>query len=64
MASGIVPCWLVKKNNLIKYISKDIQTIITTTELNNLDSKLVKKAKLFKIEQGKLIKIKEVKDNE
>ena len=28
-----------KKNNLIKYISKDIQTIITTTELNNLDSK-------------------------
>ena len=53
-----------KKNNLIKYISKDIQTIITTTELNNLDSKLVKKAKLFKIEQGKLIKIKEVKDNE
>ena len=53
-----------KKNNLIKYISKDIQTIITTTELNNLDSKLVRKAKLFKIEQGKLIKIKEVKDNE
>ena len=53
-----------KKNNLIKYISKDIQTIITTTELNNLDAKLVKKAKLFKIEQGKLIKIKEVKDNE
>lgn len=53
-----------KKNNLIKYISKDIQTIITTTELNNLDSKLVKKAKLFKIEQGKLIKIKEVKNNE
>lgn len=53
-----------KKNNLIKYISKDIQTIITTTELNNLDSKLVKKAKLFKIEQGKLTKIKEVKDNE
>ena len=53
-----------KKNNLIKYISKDIQTIITTTELNNLDSKLVRKAKLFKIEKGKLIKIKEVKDNE
>jgi recF protein len=53
-----------KKNNLIKYISKDIQTIITTTELSNLDSKLIKKAKLFKIENGKLIKIKEVKENE
>lgn len=53
-----------KKNNLMKYISKDIQTIITTTELNNLDGRLVKKAKLFKIEKGKLTKIKEVKDNE
>lgn len=53
-----------KKNNLMKYISKDIQTIITTTELNNLDKKLVKKSKLFKIENGKLIKVKEVKDNE
>lgn len=53
-----------KKNNLLKYISKDIQTIITTTELNNLDKKLINKSKLFKIESGKLIKIKEVKDNE
>lgn len=53
-----------KKNNLLKYISKDIQTIITTTELNNLDKKLIKKSKLFKIEAGKLIKVKEVKDSE
>jgi DNA replication and repair protein RecF len=53
-----------KKNNLLKYISKDIQTIITTTELNNLDKKLIKKSKLFKIESGKLIKIKEVTNNE
>lgn len=53
-----------KKNNLLKYISKDIQTIITTTELNNLDAKLIKKSKLFKIESGKLIKVKEVTNNE
>ncbi len=53
-----------KKNNLLKYISKDIQTIITTTELSNLDNKLIKKAKLFKVENGQLIKIKEVKENE
>lgn len=53
-----------KKNNLMKYIEKDIQTIITTTELNNLDPKLIKRSKLFKIESGKLIKIKEVKENE
>lgn len=53
-----------KKNNLMKYIEKDIQTIITTTELNNLDSKLIRRSKLFKIENGNLIKIKEVKENE
>ena len=53
-----------KKNNLLKYISKNIQTIITTTDLNNLDEKLIKKAKLFQVLDGKLIKIKEVKENE
>ena len=53
-----------KKNNLLKYISKNIQTIITTTDLNNLDSKLIKKSKLFNIENGNIIKIKEVKLDE
>ncbi len=53
-----------KKNNLLRYISKNIQTIITTTDLNNLDNKLIKKSKLFKIENGKIIKIKEVKLDE
>ena len=53
-----------KKNNLLKYISKDIQTIITTTELSNLDKKLIKKSKLFNISAGKLTKIREVTDNE
>ena len=53
-----------KKNNLLKYIVKDIQTIITTTDLNNLDKKLIKKSKIFKIEKGNIEKIKEVKINE
>jgi len=53
-----------KKNNLLKYISKDIQTIITTTDLNNLDKKLIKKSKLFNINNGNIIKIKEVKLDE
>ena len=53
-----------KKNNLLKYIVKDIQTIITTTDLNNLDKKLIKKSKIFKIENGSIEKIKEVKINE
>ena len=53
-----------KKNNLLKYISRDIQTIITTTDLNNLDKKLIKKSKLFNINNGNIIKIKEVKLDE
>lgn len=50
----------IKKNNLLKYINRDIQTIITTTDLNNLDKNLIKKSKLFNINNGNIIKIKEV----
>ncbi len=53
-----------KKNNLLKYINKNIQTIITTTDLNNLDPKLIKKSKLFNINNGNIVKIKEVKIDE
>lgn len=51
----------IKKNNLLKYINRNIQTIITTTDLNNLDKNLIKKSKLFNINNGNIIKIKEVK---
>ena len=54
----------IKKNNLLKYINKDIQTIITTTDLNNLDLKLIKKSKIFNINNGEIKKIKEVKLDE
>jgi DNA replication and repair protein RecF len=54
----------MKKNNLINYIVKDIQTIITTTNLDNIDKKLIKKSKLFRIENGNVKKIKEVDINE
>jgi DNA replication and repair protein RecF len=42
-----------KKNNLLFYIDNDIQTIITTTELSNLDENLIKRANLIKIKNGK-----------
>lgn len=48
------------QNNLLKYITKGVQTIITTTDLNKLESKLIKKSKLFNIENGVVKKIKEV----
>lgn len=46
----------IKKNNLLKHINKDMQVIITTTDLENIDKKLLKKAKLIQIKNGKVIK--------
>ena len=51
------------QNNLLKYITKGVQTIITTTDLNKLESKLIKKSKLFNIENGVVKKIKETNYN-
>lgn len=53
----------LKKNNLLKYIKNNIQTIITTTELSSINKKIIDKAKLIEIEDGKVKKIKEVKEN-
>jgi len=54
-----------KKNNLLKYIKDDIQTIITTTDLENIDETIIKSAKLFKIESGRVVdELEEVKENE
>ena len=44
-----------RKNRLIKYILDDVQTIITTTDLNVIDESLVKRAKIFKISNGKVV---------
>ena len=41
-----------KKNNIIKYINKDIQTIITTTDLNQINQELLKDSYIYKIEKG------------
>ncbi len=49
-----------KKNNLLNYITSDIQTIITTTDLTNIDSKIKKDAKLIEIENGTIKHIEEV----
>lgn len=44
-----------KRNRLVKYILSDVQTIITTTDLNMIDKSLVKNAKTFIIEDGKIV---------
>lgn len=42
----------VRKNNLLKYIQRDIQTIITTTDLSNIDESIKNNSKLIHIENG------------
>ena len=43
-----------KRNKLIKYIPIDTQTIITTTDLKNIQKKILKYAKVFIVENGKV----------
>lgn len=45
----------VKKNNLLNYVSSSVQTIITATDLNNFDEKILTEAKLFEIKDGNII---------
>lgn len=43
----------IKKNNLLNYIKNDIQTIITTTDLNNISKNIINNSKIIKIKDGK-----------
>lgn len=51
-----------KRTSLFKYIYNNIQTFITTTDLSNLDEKLVKKAKIFKVDNGNVVDSGEVRE--
>ena len=44
-----------KKNNLLKYIDSGMQVIITTTDLDNIDEKIKKNAKLIQVKDGKIV---------
>lgn len=46
---------LSKRNNLIKYLTNDIQIIMTTTDINLIDEEILKSATLFEIENGKVL---------
>lgn len=43
-----------KKNNIIKHINSDIQTIITTTDLNQINEELLIDAYIYKIKNGEV----------
>ena len=44
-----------KRNKLIKFLNDDVQTIMTTTDLSEIDEKLVEIAYVYRIENGKII---------
>lgn len=44
-----------KRNRIIKYILNDIQTIITTTDIDLIDSELVSRSKIFNVCAGKVV---------
>ena len=54
----------VKKYNIIKYISSDIQVVITTTDLKKISKNSFKSMTIFKIKNGEVIKTEEVEKDE
>lgn len=44
-----------KKNALIDFIPNDIQTIITTTDLNMIDKKILENSEIYVVKEGKII---------
>ena len=46
-----------KRNGVLKYVQRNIQTIITTTDLKNIQKKYLKEAFIFEVKEGKIINI-------
>ena len=44
----------IKNNNLLNYLSRDLQVIITAVSLNSFNKDILSKAKVFRIESGKI----------
>ena len=44
-----------KRNKLVKFLNDDVQTIMTTTDLSEIDDELVKIANVYQIENGQII---------
>ena len=44
-----------KRNNILRNLSNDVQTIITTTDIENISKDIRKKANVYKIDNGKII---------
>ncbi len=45
---------LEKRKKLLKYINKDLQSVITTTDLKNIQKKFLENANIYYVEEGKI----------
>ena len=45
-----------KRNKVINYLNRDIQTIVTTTDLENINDELIKEAVVYTIVDGQVIR--------
>ena len=43
-----------KKNAIVKYLKKDIQVFITSTDINDIDNKILKGAVVYRISDGNI----------
>lgn len=44
-----------KRNNILKYLDSNIQTIITTTDIKNINNNIKQNANVYEIKEGKII---------
>ncbi len=51
-----------KRNKVINYLNRDIQTIVTTTDLKNIDKRLIKKSVIYRIDDAKVVETNYKKD--
>jgi len=45
----------IKKNAIVKYLNSNIQVFITSTDINDIDEKLLKDAKVYTIDRGNIV---------
>ena len=51
-----------KRNKVIEYLNRDIQSMVTTTDLKNIDKRFIIKATIYKIEDARIIESNYKKD--
>lgn len=49
-----------KKNNIIKYIDNDLQVFITSTDIENINKKLLENSDIFYVEKGQVVRKEDV----